>query len=259
MNTQNNSIVIANEQSLDLPMPDRADVKELALRLQKFDPTVRKFGQELALRVAQLALLYGANPFPGPAQEVHVWEGGRMKNANGQWVDAPPVVYFGIHYYRRMATDRIAWTRQPQVDPNMIVEEGDIAAYCVGARFQDVRELVAMGAPFNEAKQAASMTGFARVSLKDRTDRNNNLIDPPKGRTWEWVAEKRCEMDLYRALSIVNVPRAFVLSDFEGVRESARELRASSDAIEHGDIQPPDVDDINAIFFDDEDYGREHY
>lgn len=39
---------------------------------------------------------------------------------------------------------------------------------------------------------------------KTRTRNISDPIDPPHGRTWAWVACKRAEQDVYRALSLIN-------------------------------------------------------
>lgn len=196
-------------EALALPYAKREDVRELTQRLMHFHPAANKFGQGIMLKVAQLSIAHGANPFPGPSQEVHVWEGGRQK-VNGQWVDGPPVIYFGIHFYRRKARemDAIAWSFEPRrmmpaERQSHNIPEGAVAAICAGSRVSEMKAMRLLGASFMEARDATRRTGIGVVKAEELTNRDGKPIDPPRGRTWEWVACKRAEMDFYRSQSLL--------------------------------------------------------
>lgn len=241
-------------EAIALPYADREDVRELTQRLMHFHPAANKFGQATMLKVAQLSIAHGANPFPGPAQEVHVWEGSRQK-VNGQWVDGPPVIYFGIHFYRRKARemDAIAWTFEPRLmmaEERRVhnVPEGAIAAICAGSRASEMKGMRLLGASFTEAREVTRRTGIGVVKVEELTNRDGKPIDPPKGRTWEWVACKRAEMDFYRSQSLLyagaidlTLPDVSMLADEEW------------DVSEQGEpsVLPPtaSVEEINDVLF----------
>jgi hypothetical protein len=239
-------------EAIALPFADREDVRELTKRLMHFHPAANKFGQAVMLKVAQLSIAHGANPFPGPSQEVHVWEGGRQK-VNGQWVDAPPVIYFGIHFYRRKAReiDAIAWSFEPRV---MTPEERKahhipaeaIAAICSGSRVSEMKAMRLLGAEFKEARESTRRTGMGVIKVEEMSKRDGTPIDPPRGRTWEWVACKRAEMDFYRSQSLLYAGAIdLTLPDIQLAEPTA--LAPEPAAL--SDWNPQGVDELNEALY----------
>ena len=242
-------------EAIALPYAQREDVRELTKRLMHFHPAANKFGQPVMLKVAQLSIAHGANPFPGPAQEVHVWKGGKQL-VDGERVDAPPVIYFGIHFYRRKAreVDAIAWSFEPRrMMPDERkrhnIPEESIAAICAGSRVSEMKAMRTLGASFMEARDATRRTGIGVVEVKELTDRHGKPIDPPRGRTWEWVASKRAEMDFYRSQSLLYAGAIdLTLPDISLLAKEAEGLRL--DELEPDDpLKNATIDELNKALF----------
>ena len=92
-----------------------------------------------------------------------------------------------------------------------VVLEGDIAAICKAYRLSEYLKLLATDTPWHVAQQMLTRTGIGIVKYREtvaqkktRTRNIGDPIDPPHGRTWAWVACKRAEQDVYRALSLIN-------------------------------------------------------
>lgn len=218
------------ETAIALPPSDDKTVVNTAHTLMKFDANVAKFGLEKAVQLAQVALAYNANPFAGPTQEVYMWEGKSFKRQDGSWGKLPPVIYFGIHYFRRVAQDDILWLVRPSVvsadklkqfKPGFSPIPGNIYAYCLGAPLAKVNKLRSLGASYTEAKQDAAIEGLAVVAAKEMSGKRKNgstyTIDAPKAQSWEIVAEKRAEMQFMRAASIINQPLAINTSEMQRI------------------------------------------
>ncbi len=218
------------ETGVTLPASDDKQVVNTAHTLMKFDANVEKFGLEKAVQLAQVALAYNANPFAGPTQEVYMWEGKSFKRKDGSWGKLPPVIYFGIHYFRRVAQDDIIWLVRPSVvsadklrklKPGFSPIPGSIYAYCLGAPAAKVKKFRSLGATYTEAKKDAAIEGIAVVAAKEMQGTRKNgthyPIDPPKAQSWEVVAEKRAEMQFMRAASIINQPLAINTSEMPRV------------------------------------------
>ena len=136
----------------------------------------------------------------------------------------------GIAYWRRKAreVDAPIWfvdSENPDPDlrsyePRLMqpaereaygVPDGDIAAICKAYRLSEYLKLLESGTPWHVAQPMLTRTGIGvvkhRETVAQKKTRTRNIgdpIDPPHGRTWAWVACKRAEQDVYRALSLIN-------------------------------------------------------
>lgn len=198
---------------------ERAEVRELANRMMKFHPAYKDVGEMGMIGAAQLAILSGANPLP-TVGEIHVW-----KDWRGEIT-----VMLGIAFWRRKArevdapvwfvdtADRDQDRRNYEPRPMTLEErrdhgviEGDLAAICKAYRLSEYLKLIEAGIPWAAAQPMLTRTGigivghdemFARKDTKYR--KLGDPLPPPNGRSWAWVAAKRAEQDVYRALSLIN-------------------------------------------------------
>ena len=198
---------------------ERAEVRELAARMMKFHPAYNDVGEARMIAAAQLAILSEANPLP-TAGEIHIW-----KDWRGQLV-----VMLGIAFWRRKAreVDALVWfvdtgdhnQERRSYEPRLMLDEertaygvqpGDVAALCKAYRMSEYMKLLEAGIPWAVAQLMITRSGIGVVkrtemfAKKDtRYRKAGDPIDPPHGRTWAWVACKRAEQDVYRALSLIN-------------------------------------------------------
>jgi hypothetical protein len=198
---------------------EREEVRELASRMMKFHPAFKDVGETGMIAAAQLAILSGANPLP-TAGEIHVWQDWRGET----------VVMLGIAFWRRKAreVDAPIWfvdvqdTQQARrsYEPRLMHEaeraahgvlDGDIAAICKAYRLSEYLKLIEVGTPWQVAQPMITRTGIGIVKHKETVAQKatrmrsvGDPIEPPHGRTWVWVACKRAEQDVYRALSLIN-------------------------------------------------------
>ena len=220
MNENGNEQALINVNGTALAsFGERAEVRELAARMMKFHPAYRDVGETGMIAVAQLAILSGANPLP-TAGEIYAWIDWR----------GDLVAMLGIAYWRRRAreVDAPIWfvdteDRDPNrrsYEPRQMqdaeraaygVLDGDSAAICKAYRMSEYLKLLEAGTPWHTAQQMLTRTGIGVVKHREtvaqkatRTRSIGDPIDPPHGRTWAWVACKRAEQDVYRALSLIN-------------------------------------------------------
>ncbi len=177
-------------------------------RLMSLHPAAKLVGVPGMRLVAQLAMLTGANPLP-TSGEVYVWKG---RGNEGLVVD------LGIAYYRRMArrNDEVFWIEEArpmtqQEAEKHAVPEGALASICKGYCGSKLVKLVEMGAPWDVAEARATRTSAAIVDHKEmyRTKDTNwskkgDPIDAPRGRTWQWVCDKRAEKGFYRMEALID-------------------------------------------------------
>lgn len=194
---------------------ERDEVREIASRLMSLHPAAKEVGERGMQAVAQLAIMCGANPLPG-AGEIYVW----VDNKGNI------VVFLGVAYYRRIASqkDTVMWAfndrhtgqprpmtpeererQQPYIHPN------DAAAICEGFKLSDYQALLSSGVPWDAAQQMLKRTSYAVVNRDEmfyqrdtKYRKKGDPVDPPHGRTWQWVAEKRAEIGIYRMLAMVD-------------------------------------------------------
>ncbi len=224
---------------------ERAEVRELTSRMMKFHPEAHAVGEAGMLEVAQLAILTGANPLPTTG-EIYVYKDGRGVH-----------VILGIAYWRRKAreVDTPIWyedwgdTNQDRRDyqpRKMLPEEralngvleGDIAGICKCYRLSEYLKLTGSGMPWKVAQSAISRTGIGIVNVSELTAKNGSAKAPPKGRSWQWVANKRAEQDVYRLLSLT--------SESIGATQSDKETAELNQLF----TQSAPVEDANDIFFE---------
>lgn len=198
---------------------ERAEVRELANRMMKFHPAYSDVGETGMIAAAQLAILSGANPLPTTG-EIHIW-----KDWRGELV-----VMLGIAFWRRKAreVDAPVWfldtddrnQDRRNYEPRLMtlderrehgVIEGDVSAICKAYRMSEYLELIKAGIPWPNAQLMLMRTGIGIVNREEmfarkdtRYRKKGDPIDPPHGRSWAWVACKRAEQDVYRALSLIN-------------------------------------------------------
>lgn len=209
----NTELQVIETQQVIEAYGERATVREIMQRLMQFHPAANEVGQPGMLAVAQLAVMAGANPIPS-AGEIFVWVDNK----------GHIVVFLGIAYYRRIANqkDAVLWTfmdklkGQPRpmtaaerADYN--IPENDVAAICSGLLLSKYEQLTAGNMPWHLAQQLLHRSSFAVVHQEEmfyqrdtKYRKKGDPVAPPHGRTWQWVAEKRAEIGLYRALSLVD-------------------------------------------------------
>ena len=212
------ALTVQNQAIQSLSIANSSKVDSIARELMKLHPNARQIGEPTMLVVAQLAVMSGANPLP-KAGELWVWLDWRGN----------PVIDFGIAFYRRMArqVDVLSWcwdttdngdilpfkpramTEQERKDNGVI--DGDIAGICQGYRQSEFFSYLKAGVGQDIAMVTCSQGGIGIVSYSEmfarkdtRTKKKGDPIAPPNGRTWQWVANKRAEKDLIRALSLIN-------------------------------------------------------
>ena len=191
---------------------ERDDVREIASRLMALHPAAKEVGEKGMQAVAQLAIMCGANPLPG-AGEIYIWVDNKGKI----------VVFLGVAYYRRIASqkDTVMWAfnelkgqprpMTPEERKQLSIHSNDVAAICEGLKLSEYQALLNAGVPWDAAQQMLKRTSYAVVSHDEmfyqrdtKYRKKGDPVDPPHGRTWQWVAEKRAEIGIYRMLALVD-------------------------------------------------------
>lgn len=203
---------------------DQERVEATVRKLQALDPEgVSKVGLATISQVAHIAILLHANPLPHAGE---VW----------YWMDrGKPVIYLGIAYYNRISRkyDPIGFLLDDNGEPfharPMTKEEreyhavnaGDLGYICKGYRIKAIAELTSMGFDWETATKSVARVGIGIVHKRQmfrqkdtQYHKAGDPIDPPNGRSWGWVAEKRAMTDLYRGLGITH-PLVQEMLDFE--------------------------------------------
>lgn len=211
-NTETDLVVIEN-QAVIQTYGNRDDVREIMKRLMMLHPAAKEVKETGMLAVAQLAVMAGANPLPG-AGEIYVWVDNRGNI----------VVFLGVAYYRRIASqkDSVMWTFMDKLkgQPRPMTQaerdyygipDGDLAAICSGMKLSEYEKLMDRNMPWEVAQQMLHRTSYAAVHHEEmfyqrdtRYHKKGEPVDPPHGRTWQWVAEKRAEIGIYRTLALVD-------------------------------------------------------
>ena len=165
----------------------RSVARELMRRLMMLHPEAAQVGEAGMLAAAQLAIVVGANPMPA-TNEIHVWKAGSKVSID-----------LGINFFRRRANELggIYWVEDPRMMTEQECEEYGInyqtviGAIAKGARMDKVREMMAMGLPWEAAVKGVTRVGVGIV---------NRGATAKQGRPLSWTALKAAEKDLCRAL-----------------------------------------------------------
>jgi len=185
---------------------DETSLETVTDRLMALHPAANQVGIVGMRLVAQLAIMTGANPLP-TSGEVWVWKDhDRM------------VVDLGIAYYRRMArrNDEVFWIDEPRPmteseRSRFTVPEGSLASICKAYCGSKLVRLIEMGARWDVAETRVARTSIGVVDRFEMFRKNGGKywkagdpIDPPKGRTWQWVCDKRAEKGFYRMEALID-------------------------------------------------------
>lgn len=173
---------MTDKQQPDLSLTEygaRKDVAALSRRLQAMHPDAKEAATARAL--AQYAIALDANPFRG---EVYAF------TSRGKLV-----LVDGYKLLVRWAKRQMPYSeRYERLAADELPDTGAIGYRCWILR-DDARatlhDLVQAGATFAEAFDIAATSAIGVVSKADRTNRNGQPTDPPKGWTWDQVARKR--------------------------------------------------------------------
>lgn len=225
--------------------------RALVQRLMFTRPETPDVGERGIALLAQAAMLSGANPL-AETGEIYIWNDNRSPNGF--------TVYLGIAYWRRKARENdgyfYVWqpdTKRREAPRAMNDDEAtqygatsaEAAAICTGYRLSEYTGLLQAGVPWLDAQMIAAATGIGIVQQQETVSRKGRPISPPRGRSWQWVAEKRAEIDLLRKLSLVTPP-ALALPGATVADEFFTDTGDSADSAES-----VDVDQINAELFGD--------
>lgn len=185
---------------------ERTHILELAERMMMQWPDAETLGKRTMIAAAQLSLAMGLNPFPFVG-DLEIYE-----------IQGQIVIDYKIDYLRRKAKeiDTLHWSDQPR--PMHLTEfnnsglPGDCYhATATASRVSEIERLVGIGCPFAEAIKATSRTALGVVFYDETLDRHGKPRKPPRGKTWQWVAEKRAEKEIYRLLGMLQENAATAL------------------------------------------------
>lgn len=223
---------------------ERDEVNELMGRLMALHPSAQQFGEGAMRTIAQLAIMTGANPLP-TAGEIWIWP----DYSNG----GKPVIDLGIAFYRRRAreVDTVIWGKEPQKmtpaeEQRYGVPLAGFVAICSGSRLSEVKELVALGVDFDKAVMMTRRDGVGVVDESELTTSKGKTRQPPKGRTWQWVAEKRAEKDFYRKQGLIHASSPDRVEGVVHEFASHFELESPTETAEDGAV---DIDVVNQELF----------
>jgi hypothetical protein len=240
------------------PYGEETEITTIMNRLMSLHPQSGEVGTEGMRAVAQLSLMVGANPLPGVG-EVHVW-----RDWKGQLS-----VMLGIAYYRRKAKEKDSVIWMERNDPRPMTNEerkangvnpNDLAAICKGYVLSTYLKLIETGMPWDVVERKIARTGTAIVSHKemfhqtDKKRKNGSVyakkgepIPAPNGRTWQWVAQKRAEMDFYRTMSLIDTT---ITDAFEARKDEVLALMKERPLPqEHNPFSNMSLEDVNEQLF----------
>ena len=189
--------------------PPQTEIARVVEIIYQAHPDREKIPANVAMAAALLALQAGANPNP-IVGELWIYE------IAYKWTPT-----LGVAYYRRKANENgcpLLWapmdvdgrTRTGEPRP-MTTSERDSynvpatakAAICRGYRLDVYRQLLAAGVPWDAAINMCAQNGIAFLLESETKRKNGDPKDAPRGRSYQWVCEKRAEVDLYRKLGVV--------------------------------------------------------
>jgi len=158
----------------------RDDIAALSRRIKSMMPGGDKMSTAQAMALAQYAITLDANPFRG---EIY----GFVSRGRFVLVD-------GYKLLVRWAKRQYNYSEKYEELTGDELPAGAIGYRCWILRDdqrQVLRDLVLVGAEFQEAFEVAATPAVGVVTKADRTNRQGQPVDPPKGWTWEQVARKR--------------------------------------------------------------------
>ncbi len=181
----NNSIVKADEKPI-AEWGDREEVAGIAKRIKTMLPGGDKLSDQQAYAAAQYARLSGLDPF---AKGFYAMPGGGIHRHYAILVNwAQGKAPYTDRYLPLTAEER-------EVEG---LPEDTIAWKCYIIR-DDRAHILGMylkaGLALDDALDLVATRGIGRVSKKDRIGKEGKAVDPPKGWTWEKVAQKRALTD----------------------------------------------------------------
>jgi len=160
----------------------RDDIVALSKRIRTMLPGGEKLTPEQAMSLAQYSIAVDANPYRG---EVYGWTDARGKFH----------LTDGYKLLVRWAKRQCNYSEKYDPMPATELKDGDIGYRCWILR-DDARpflqQMIQAGADFREAFEIAATSAVGVVKQAETwSSRNNKVIDPPKGWTWDQVARKR--------------------------------------------------------------------
>lgn len=177
---------------------NRDVIRELAERMMMQWPDAESLGKQTMIAAAQLAIAMNLNPFPHVG-DLDIYE-----------IRGRVVIDYKIDYLRRVArkVDQLHWTIQPRRMTPAEWKEHNLPADCfpataTAARASEIAALVKLGCPWQEAARSSSRTAIGIVFIDETFTRERKPMPPPRGKTWQWVAEKRAEREIYRLLGML--------------------------------------------------------
>ncbi len=177
---------------------NREVIRELAERMMMQWPDAENLGRKTMIAAAQLAIAMNLNPFPHVG-DLEIYEvGGHI------------VIDYKIDYLRRIArkVDQLHWTIQPRRMTPAEWRDHDLPPDCfpataTAARASEIAALVKLGCPWQEAVRSSTRTAIGIVFNDETFTRTGKPKPPPRGKTYQWVAEKRAEREIYRLLGML--------------------------------------------------------
>jgi len=166
----------------------RDDITALARRVKALMPGGERMTDTEAMSLAQYAVMADANPFRG---EVYGF------NSRGKFQ-----LVEGYKLLIRWAKRQMPYSEKYEPMPEEELPKGCIGFKCWILREdqrQTLMDMVKAGAGFQQAFEIAASSAVGVVTLDDMTTRDGKLSPPPKGWTWQQVAQKRA---LKNALNI---------------------------------------------------------
>ncbi|RME71831.1 MAG: hypothetical protein D6784_14590 [Chloroflexi bacterium] len=164
----------------------REEVAALGKRIKAMLPGGEKLTPEQAMAMAQYAVITDANPFRGD------FYGMVDRRGNFTFVEGYKLL---VRWAKRICgyTERYVPLSAAE-KRQMGLRDEDIAYRCHILRDDQkdtLREFIQMGATFAEAYDIVTTQAVGVVTREDRVTRDGKPIDPPKGWTWDQVAQKR--------------------------------------------------------------------
>lgn len=222
---------------------ERDHILELAERMMMQWPDAEKLGKRTMIAAAQLALAMNLNPFPHIG-DLEIYE---IRNHI--------VIDYKIDYLRRKAReiDTLHWSVQPRPMHLTEFNESGLPGDCyhataTAARVSEIERLTRIGCPFREAVEACSRTAIGIVFKEETFTRDGKPNPPPRGKTWQWVAEKRAEREIYRLLGMLQENAATALLT-ANTNLSPDDAPGDAPPLVIPPTPPQTVDDINAALF----------
>ena len=209
---------------------NRSEVREIVYRLVKSRHPALKLGMDKIVALAQIAITTGASPLHGLG-EIYVWEGGGLLC----W-------QLGYKYYERRSQELggIRWYEQPRFMTDTERKNWGVPANAAAAGIAcgiGLKSHYELSKRHNQTvlRDSFGRTGIGVVDVSELTTRSNNRNYAPKGKTWQWVANKRARMEVLRAL-------------FPATTQIDEAIAATADAFKY-EANPETIDELPAVDF----------